>query len=322
MRHSGRPSWLLIQSTERPVSTLDELEATSRVRPQGYGSRSLWRRFRRDRPAVVGLVVLVLFATLAIAAPLITSYDPLKTDLRAARSAPSGQHFLGTDTLGRDVWSRLLYGGRISLVVGLAAALTSTILGLVLGAVAGFYRGTVDSAITRLTELTLSFPSLLAVIILSVYLGAGLVTLVLVISLFEWPTASRVVRGLVFSLRSRDYVLAVRGLGGTESRILRRHIVPFVMAPLIVCATFTIANAILAEAALSYLGFGIPIPTPSSGNMLTDASSLNVLRDMPWIWVPPGAAVAITVLSVNLVGGALRDALDPRERSLLGSGKG
>ncbi|NED97822.1 ABC transporter permease [Phytoactinopolyspora alkaliphila] len=270
------------------------------------------RRFMRHRLAVVGLVVLVLMGLATLVLPLIVTTDPNAVDPTAFRRPPSSEHPLGTDSAGRDVLARLIAGGQISLLVGLIAAFGATVIGMTLGAVAGYFGGWVDATISRLTDVVLSFPTLIVVIIVVAFVGPSLTTLVLAIALFDWPTACRVVRGLTMSLRAQDSITGVIGLGAGPLRILRKHVVPTVVAPLTVVATILVAQAIMLEAALSFLGLGVPPPSASWGNMLNEAQSLSILESMPWLWLPPGLAIALTVLAVNFVGDGLRDAVDPR----------
>jgi peptide/nickel transport system permease protein len=272
------------------------------------------RRFLHHRLALLGLAVIAVIAALSILAPLIAPTDPLKVDLAFFRKPPSPTHLLGTDSAGRDVLSRLIYAGQVSLTVGLVAALMSSSIGLVLGSVAGIYGGWTDAVVMRLTDVVLSFPALVVIITVVALVGPSVVTVVLGIGLFYWPTACRIVRGLALSLREQDFFLAARALGATEVQLIGRHLIPSVLSPLTVTATFAVAQAILLEAALSFLGLGVRPPQPSWGNMLSDAQSLTILETMPWLWLPPGLAIAITVMAINFIGDGLRDALDPRQQ--------
>ena len=272
------------------------------------------RRFLRHRLALLGLAVIALIALISVLAPVIGHLDPYKVDLAFFRKPPSPAHILGTDSAGRDVLSRLVVAGQVSLTVGLVAALVSSGIGLVLGSVAGAYGSWVDIVIMRVTDVVLSFPALVVIITLVALVGPSMLTLVLGIGLFFWPTACRIVRGLALSVREQDFYLAAQALGATRAHVIVRHMMPSVLSPLTVTATFAVAQAILLEAALSFLGLGIRPPQPSWGNMLSDAQSLTILESMPWLWLPPGLAIAITVLAINFIGDGLRDALDPRQR--------
>jgi len=277
--------------------------------------RMALRRFFRHRLALLGLTILVVIALLSFAAPLIAPTDPFRVDLAFFRKPPGPGHPLGTDSAGRDVLSRLLYAGQVSLSVGLAAAFMSTSIGLLLGSLAGTYGGWIDTLIMRLTDVVLSFPALVVIITIVALVGPSRETVILGIGLFYWPTACRIVRGLSLSLREQDFVTAARALGASTRQVILRHMVPSVLSPLTVTGTFAVAQAILLEAALSFLGLGVRPPQPSWGNMLNEAQSLTILETMPWLWLPPGLAIAITVLAINFIGDGLRDALDPRQRA-------
>ncbi|MBI2755636.1 MAG: ABC transporter permease [Chloroflexi bacterium] len=272
------------------------------------------RRFGRHRLAMFGVLVIGLIALAALFAPLIAPSDPLKVDLAFFRKPPNEVHPLGTDSAGRDVLSRLIYAGQVSLTVGLVAAVMATSIGLVLGSISGHYGGWVDAVIMRTTDVFLAFPSLMVIITVVALVGPSMGTIILGIGLFNWPTACRIVRGLALSLREQDFILAARALGSPEGRIVARHLIPSVLSPLTVTATFAVAQAILTEAALSFLGLGVRPPQASWGNMLNEAQSLTILESMPWLWLPPGVAIAVTVLAINFIGDGLRDALDPRQR--------
>ena len=270
------------------------------------------RRFTRHRLAVAGLVVLVLIVLATVFAGVLTGYDPTKVDLSRVRQAPSAAHWLGTDASGRDVLARLLHAGRVSLLVGVLSSLLAVVLGTVLGAVAGVLGGWVDGAVMRAADVFLSFPVLVVMVVVAGILGTSVTTMVVAIGAFTWPTAGRVVRGVTLSLREQEFMEAARSLGATTRWLVTRHVVPAVLGSVVVVATLAVATGILVEASLSFLGLGVQPPQPSWGNMLTDAQRLTVISRMPWLWLPPGIAVALTVLCVNFVGDGLRDAVDPR----------
>jgi peptide/nickel transport system permease protein len=274
-------------------------------------SAGIWLRFRRHRLALVGSVMLLVLIVGAVGAPFLAPHGPYSVDLRFYRSPPSPAHYLGTDSSGRDIWSRLLHAGQVSLSVGLVAVSIYAAIGIVLGAVSGFYGSWVDSVIMRFADIVLSFPSLIIIITIVSILGPSIYNVMVVIGLLGWPPIARIVRGQFLSLREREFVLASRAVGSSNGRIIFRHLLPNALAPVIVAATFGIAGAILLEAGLSFLGLGVQPPTPSWGNMLTDARSLTVLESMPWLWIPPGTMIALAVLSINFIGDGLRDALDP-----------
>jgi ABC-type dipeptide/oligopeptide/nickel transport system permease subunit len=279
-------------------------------RSESAGRRAL-RRFVRHRAALAGMLVLLIIALAAIFGPIIYGQDPDVTSLSNAFVPPDAVHPLGTDSLGRDLLARLLTAGRVSLSVGLSAALFATGLGLLIGLLAGTFGGWVDTVLMRLTDITIALPLLVAVAVVVGVVGPGLGIIVLFIGLFGWPEAARIVRSVVLSLREQDFVLAARALGSTNGRIIRKHLLFHALAPMTVTGTFTVAIALLTEASLSYIGIGVQPPQASWGNMLADAQQLFILRQYPWYWIPPGLAIFATVLAVNLVGDGLRDALDP-----------
>lgn len=274
-------------------------------------SPGVWQRFRRHRLAMVGLVILSILVFLAVFAPLLTKHDPNSVDLSAYRLGPSWDHPLGTDTAGRDSFSRLLHAGRVSLTVGLVAVSIYTVIGVILGAMAGFFGGWIDATIMRLADVVLSFPTLIIIITLASVLGPSIYNVMLAIGLLGWPPIARLLRGEFLSLREREFVLGARAVGCSDVRLIFRYLLPNAMAPVLVAATFGIAYAILIEAGLSFLGLGVQPPTASWGNMLTASQSLTVLESMPWLWLPPGMMIALAVLSINFIGDGLRDAFDP-----------
>ena len=278
------------------------------ITPTGYA----WRRFRRHKLALAGLVTVTLLIILAIFAPMVSRYPPNKINLREKEDPPTLAHWLGTDQTGRDVWSRIIYGARISLLVGFASATLVTLLGTVLGAVMGYHGGMVDGVLSRVTDTFMCFPTLIIVTVLVAMLDPGIQNTILVIGLFWWPSLARLVRGQFLSLREMDYVMASRALGAKPNSIIFRHILPNAVGPVLVQMTFLVTGAILTEASLSFLGLGVNEPTASWGSMLFHAQSLRILETIPWIWIPPGLMIVITALSVNFIGDALRDAFDPR----------
>lgn len=271
----------------------------------------VWARFRRHRLALVGAVIMGFLVGLAVFGPMLLDLDPYKVDLRAYRKPPSAEHLLGTDAAGRDVLARLVYGARVSLSVGLVAVGIATTLGLVLGSIAGYRGGLTDATIMRGADVVMAFPRVVLIITIAGLVGPNIYNVMLIIGLLSWPTTARIVRGLFLSLREREFVLGAQVAGASDTRIMFRHLVPNVMAPVIVAATFGMAGAILLEAGLSYLGLGVQPPMASWGNMLNAAQSLTILEGMPWLWLPPGLMIAVTVLSLNFIGDGLRDALDP-----------
>ncbi len=269
-----------------------------------------FERLRADRRAWFGVAVVVLFLLVAVAAPLLGRFDPSRIDLLHALEAPSAAHWLGTDAQGRDVWARLLYGTRVSLLVGLASQGLALSIGVVLGLVAGYRGRWTDEVIMRLADVTLAFPSLLLLIAMAAAFEPSLTVVCVVIGVVGWAGMARLVRGQVMVVRELDYIQAMRALGAGDPRIVWRHVLPNVIAPVVIAATLGIAGAIMAEAALSFLGLGVQPPTPSWGAMIADGRDLSQLRNAPWTSLAPGLAIGMAVLGFNLLGDALRDAMD------------
>ena len=269
---------------------------------------------KRDGRAWFGVAVIVLIVVAALAAPVIARHDPTDIDLTNQLKAPSASHWMGTDVQGRDVWARLVYGARISLAVGLVSQGIALGLGLLLGLVAGYYGKWVDELVMRLADVTLAFPTLLLLIALVAALQPSLAVVFLTIGLVGWAGMARLVRGQVLVVRELEYVQAMRALGARNHRIIVRHVLPAVVAPVVIAATLGVAAAIMAEAALSFLGLGVQPPTPSWGSMIADGRDLSQLRGAPWTSLFPGLAIGMTVLGFNLLGDALRDAFDPRAK--------
>ena len=269
-------------------------------------------RLKHDKRAWFGVAVVVLMMLAALAAPLIGRHDPLAIDLSNAVRPPSSSHWFGTDIQGRDVWARLIYGARVSLAAGIISQSIALALGIVLGLVAGYYGKWIDEVIMRLADVTLAFPTLLLLIAMVAALQPSMLVVFATIGLVGWAGMARLVRGQVLVVRQLEYVQAIRSLGGGDARILLRHILPSVIAPVVIAATLGVAGAIMAESALSFLGLGVQPPTPSWGSMIADGRDLYQLRRAPWTSLFPGLAIGAAVLGFNLLGDALRDALDPR----------
>lgn len=282
------------------------------VRQHETLARLAVRRFLRHRLALIGVVILAALIVVAVFAPWIAPYDPEKLDLRSIKQPPSAAHLFGTDTVGYDVFSRFVWGARTSLIVGFGAVTVSVLIGTTLGVLSGFYGGWVDSVISRVIEVLLSLPALLLVAIFVSAIGPSLQSVIIVIALLTWPQIARLVRGQYLVLRESEFITAARVIGAGDRRIMFRHLLPNVLGPLSVAATFYMAMAILLEASLSFLGLGVKPPAPSWGNMVALATNANVLQNLPWVWVPPAVAIALIVLAINFVGDGLRDAVDPR----------
>ena len=270
-----------------------------------------WRKLKANRGAVVGLCVILFFALLAIAAPVLPIPDPAATDWSAIRKAPSAAHWLGTDDLGRDILSRMIWGAQASLMAGVFSVAIAVAIGVPFGLLAGYFGGWTDQVISRVTEALLAMPFLITAIALAAFLGPSLTNAMIAIGLSAMPIFVRLTRGQVLAVKMEDYVESARSIGLGHANIMLRYILPNAMAPIIVQATVTIATAIIAEASLSFLGLGQQPPAPSWGSMLNVAK--NFLSQAPWMATWPGIAIFLIVMGFNLIGDGLRDALDPRE---------
>jgi len=295
-----------------PTTRIMDAAHTLESEPEERYTQQIIRRFRKNRLAVAGLVVISLLIFTGLFAPWITPHNP--NEVTAVFSAsPSSTHLLGTDQVGRDVLSRVIYATRVSLIVGFITVSIYVTIGTILGMISAYYGGWMDMIVMRLADIFMSFPYLMVILVVVSILGSSLTTIILVLALFSWPTVARLVRGSVLSLKELDYVKAGVALGLSPARIMFSHILPNALGPIIVNATFGVAAAILSEAGLSFLGMGIQPPTPSWGNMLSDAQSLTVLTNQLWLWVPAGSILLVTVLAINFMGDGLRDALDPKQ---------
>lgn len=272
----------------------------------------IWRRFKRNKVAMISLYVLIILILLAVLAPVLSPYGRDAIQLGMKEKPPSAQHWLGTDALGRDVYTRLLYGGRVSLTVGLVATSIQLVIGVIMGSLAGYYGRFVDTLIMRLTDMVLSFPFLALAIAVAAILGPSIYNTMLIIGLLSWTSTCRLIRGQFLSIKETEYMEAARALGLGEARIIYKHMLPNALAPLLINATLSMASAILIEAGLSFIGLGVQAPTPSWGNMLEAARNMRYIMYYWWLWAPPGLAIFLSVLSINLIGDGLRDAFDPR----------
>ena len=280
------------------------------VKSQSPTGRAL-RRFARHRVAMLAVGVLALIALVSLLAPVFERYGYEEINLRNRSTPPSAEHWFGTDRVGRDVWSRTLHGGRVSLAVGLGATAISTLIGTLIGALSGYYGKTVDMVLMRFTDVVMTFPSIIIMLTVAALLPRSLLNIVLIIGCLSWPPVARLVRAQFLSFKEQDFVVAARALGAPDYRIILAHVLPNVLAPMVALVTFSVGHAILTEAGLSFLGLGIPPPTPSWGNMLEAARNLDILRNLPWTWLPPAGMTVLTVLCVNFIGDGLRDAIDP-----------
>lgn len=275
--------------------------------------QTVWRRFRRHRLALLSLTILTIIVLAALLAPIIAPYDPDKI-VGTFSGKPNAKNWLGTDQIGRDVLSRLLYATRISLLVGVLATVISTVIGVVLGLVSGYFGGVIDMVIMRFTDMVMSFPYILLVLVAAAIFEPGLWSIILILGFVDWPGIARLVRGNVLSLRETNFVKGNIIAGMPKRHILFSEILPNTIAPILVYATSVVALSMLDEAALSFLGMGIQPPTASLGNMLNGAQSLTILTSKPWLWIPAGALIVILVMSISFIGDALRDAVDPTSR--------
>lgn len=278
------------------------------------------RQFKKKKVAVVGLVILIIMILTAVLAPVIAKHDPYSYDVTKTNEPPSKEHILGTDEIGRDYFARILYGGRVSMKVGLFAVIIQVIIGALVGGIAGYYGGWVDNILMRLTEVFMSFPFLPLAITISAVIGTRvkpeqrMYIVMLIIGVLSWPGLARMVRGQILSLREQEFIQAAHALGIRDSRIIWKHLLPNTLGYVIVSATLGMAGAILSEAGLSFLGLGVTPPVPTWGNLVQSARSMYILKNRPWLWIPPGVCIFLAVMSINLFGDGLRDAIDPKSK--------
>ena len=270
----------------------------------------VFRRFIKSKATIVGSAILLLFFATALIGPALCSYDPNKIDLKNVYQHPSGKHLLGTDNLGRDTFTRLVVGARISLLVSFVGTVAGSLIGVALGVLSGYFGGWIDSAISRFVDLLLAFPGLLLAIVIVAILGNGIVNTMAAIAFYSIPYIARMVRGMVLTLKNSEYVQACRVMGASDARIILTHIVPNSMSQIIVNTTLNLGTAILTASALSFLGLGVTPPHPEWGAMLSQGR--DVIRYYPLAAIAPGVAITLVVLSFSIVGDGLRDALDPR----------
>lgn len=275
-------------------------------------SRKMWAAFLKNRTALIGGVIAVLIVLMAVFAPYIAPMDPLAQDSYIRLQASSGAHWLGTDDFGRDVLSRIVWGSRISLIIGVSSVAFGLILGTVLGMIAGYYRGVVETGIMRAIDVVMCFPDLILAICVTAVLGANLFNLILTISIVMTPRFARLAHGALLSIKERDYVTAAQAIGVSVPRILRKHILPNIFGELLVAGTLWVGEAIRLEANLAFIGLGVQPPTPTWGNMTREG--VDVLINAPWISMYAGLSILITILSFNMLGDGVRDMIDPRLR--------
>jgi peptide/nickel transport system permease protein len=295
-----------------PAITLQQQPATSAPQTTLRSGPRLWQRLLHNRSALLGGTVLLLIVVIALAAPLIAPYDPIKSNQRLSLTPPSPEHLMGTDRFGRDIFSRVIWAGQTSLPIGLVSVVIGLVFGVSLGLLAGYYGGWFDSVSMRFVDLLLAFPGILLALAIIAILGGSLTNLMIAVGIASIPDYVRITRGSVLSMKQREFVLAARVVGARGPSIMWRHILPNTVAPLIVLATLGTAAAIITGAALSFLGLGVKPPTPEWGNMLAEGREF--LQRAPWVAFFPGVAIMLTVLAINLLGDGLRDTLDPRMR--------
>lgn len=276
-------------------------------------NRSL-RKFLKNRLAIIGVVLFAVILLASVFAPLLTSYDPLGVDMSSVLEAPSREHILGTDKIGRDIFSRVLYGGRISILVGLGSALGAAFIGVLLGAYAGYKGGKIDKLILRISEIFMSFPQIVLVLLLVTILGQSLTNLLIIFILTGWGSVYRMTRARMLSIREEEYVQALRAFGLNDFLVAYKHMLPNAIGPILVNITLSTAMFILEEAALSFLGLGVPLEIATWGNILNAAQDQSVLLNNWWIWLPVGVIISLFVMAVNFMGDGLRDSTDPTQQ--------
>ena len=272
-----------------------------------------WQKMLNNKLAMFGLIVFVIFILAAVFAPVLTKYDPSAIDLSNIGKGPSAEHWLGTDKLGRDVFSRILYGGRTSITVGLLGAIFSTIIGMVFGCIAGYFGGKVDSIFVRFSEVLLTFPRMILILILVALMGQGVENIIIIFTFTGWMTTFRMVRNEFLRLREETYVEVSKAFGISELVIMFKQILPNTLSPIFVATTLNIAGFILEEAGLSFLGLGVPSTVATWGNIINAAKTVDVIKNCWWLWVWPGTVISMFVLAVNFLGDGLRDVLDPKQ---------
>lgn len=278
-----------------------------------------FKRFKRNKLAIVGTFITVVFILMAIFAPIIATSNPTEffmkdgTGMYDTYAPPSSSHIFGTDALGRDIFTRLVYGARVTIVVAFSAVIISTIIGTIIGLIAGYFGGLIDNILMRLVDIVISFPILFLLISISTIMEPSVWIVIGAIGLVRWTNTARLVRGEVLRVKELDYIMAAKSCGTKTPKIIFQHILPNILAPIMVQITIGTAQAVLMEASLSFLGVGIQQPTPSWGNMLIDAQKTLVLKNMPWVWIPPGTATFLLILGIYFLGDGLRDAFDPKQ---------
>ncbi|MGO3752381.1 MAG: ABC transporter permease [Peptoniphilaceae bacterium] len=271
-----------------------------------------WQKMLSNKLAMVGFIIVLLMTLMAILAPLLTKYNPSAIDMTMINKSPNSNHIFGTDSIGRDVYSRLLYGGRISIFIGVLSAITTSIIGTIFGLLAGYFRGWIDVLLVRVSEIFQTFPMIILVMVLVTIIGPGVNNMILVFTITGWMTVFRIVRNEVLRLREETYVEVNKAFGISNWAIMFRQILPNTLSPIIVATTINVAFFILQETSLSFLGLGVPTNVPTWGTILNGAKNIMVIENQWWLWVIPGAIISIFVMSINFFGDGLRDVLDPK----------
>jgi len=300
---------MFFNSLDRKFDRIRALEEAGKLK-HPRGSRAL-RKLMSNRLAMLGLAIFTIILLATIFAPLLTVHDPMKVDLRAMLQPPSWEHILGTDRTGRDVFARILFGGRVSIIVGLGSALLAAVVGVGIGAYTAYRGGWIDIVALRISEVFMSFPQLILVLMLVSITGQSLINLIVIFVATGWAPMYRMARAKMLSLREEEYVQALRSFGVPTVKICYKHILPNALGPIMVNITLSTAMFILAEAGLSFLGLGVPLSIPTWGNILNAAQDLRVLQNNWWLWLPVGSVISLFVLSVNFIGDGLRDSTDP-----------
>ena len=296
-------------SLDRKFDKLREREETGKSR-KGIQNRAL-SKMLSNKLAIIGLVFVSIVIVASIIAPLICKYDPQKVNLRMILKPPSSEHILGTDKVGRDVYARIIYGGRISILVGLGSAIGAALIGVSIGAYTGYRGGWIDSLILRISEIVMAFPQIILVLLLVAILGQSLMNLMVIFTLTGWGGLFRMTRAQMLSLREEEYVQALQAFGLSSFRISFKHVLPNALGPIMVNITLSTAMFILQEAGLSFLGLGVPLNIPTWGNILNVAIDLRILEDFWWVWMPVAGMISLFVLGINFIGDGLRDSTDP-----------
>ena len=305
-----------LEVEKKPININDSEEEQEILSPW----KMFVRKFKKNKIAVAGLIIFIIMILSALLAPILTPYNPYEMDYSKINQPPSSEHLLGTDEVGRDYLTRILYGGRVSMKVGLFAVIIEIIIGALVGGLAGYYGGWVDNILMRIVEIFMSFPFLPLAITISAVIGTKvepqqrMYIVMMIIGLLSWPGLARMIRGQILSLREQEFVQAARALGIKDSRIILRHLIPNTVGYIIVSATLGMAGAIMSESGLSFLGLGVTPPTPTWGNLIQNAREAYILRNRVWLWLPPGVCIFLAVMSINLFGDGLRDAIDPKSK--------